>query len=465
MDPRRLAQAICQEREAATSKCADFSDKDIVLLIGCCGSGKTTLTSYALGTSFRYSRRTGKLEAENPMEGFVMSAQRADVTRGLSCAEVPTTGGMMIVDNAGTGATEGTIAEVCGAINRSLALQSARSARVVLVLKEARGDVGNERGRVLLKDVEHVASMFGCLQSLSSVGLIVTSEPRGLQVAGVASELAQSMRDNFSDLLQTALAEDEYIDLGAAAPSHQKTTASGKRLLQHFFSSCEKACRIADAVVEGDDDAFLKQVCSERVAVFPVNVLQDQQRQSIQSWLYNLPPIQNPGESLEYVLLSDAKKDLEQTLSKFFLECKHSIGDLGLSWAFDEALVSKIKDLLNLTKTLEETKLMPSAESYRTDLIVQLVRENERMAALVLEGVRSGLCEKIEGCWPAMLKMDAFREACGRLLFAGWMNSSAMMRQGIKVAKESLEKHLPGGCVGARWNLNLALQVKGVLRA
>lgn len=119
MDPRRLAQAICQEREAATAKCSGFSDKDIVLLdwnsargepmfviaricsvlfrvlcvnvrllIGCCGSGKTTVTSYTLGTSFRYSRRTGKLEAENPMEGFVMSAQCADVTRGLSCAEV-----------------------------------------------------------------------------------------------------------------------------------------------------------------------------------------------------------------------------------------------------------------------------------------------------------------------------------------------------------------------------------------
>jgi hypothetical protein len=42
--------------------------------------------------------------------------------------------------------------QVCGAINRSLAVQSARSVRVFLVIKEARGDVGNERGRVLLKD-------------------------------------------------------------------------------------------------------------------------------------------------------------------------------------------------------------------------------------------------------------------------------------------------------------------------
>lgn len=40
---------------------------------------------------------------------------------------------------------------------------------------------------------------------------------------------------------------------------------------------------------------------------------------------------------------------------------------------------------------------MPSAKDYRTDLVTQLLRENERVAATVLEGVRSGNPEKIEG--------------------------------------------------------------------
>ena len=40
---------------------------------------------------------------------------------------------------------------------------------------------------------------------------------------------------------------------------------------------------------------------------------------------------------------------------------------------------------------------MPSAENYRADLVTQLVRENERVATTVLEGVRSGNPEKIEG--------------------------------------------------------------------
>ena len=57
------------------------------LLIGCCGSGKTTVTSYALGASFRYIRGSGKLEADNAIQGFVMSRQLADVTRGLLSAE------------------------------------------------------------------------------------------------------------------------------------------------------------------------------------------------------------------------------------------------------------------------------------------------------------------------------------------------------------------------------------------
>ena len=95
-----------------------------------------------------------------------------------------------------------------------MALKSARSVRVVLVIKEARGDVGNERGRVLLKDVEHVASMFCNFGDMASIGLIVTSEPRGLQVPGVAQELAHSMKGLFAGLLETALAEDEYVDVG-----------------------------------------------------------------------------------------------------------------------------------------------------------------------------------------------------------------------------------------------------------
>ena len=40
---------------------------------------------------------------------------------------------------------------------------------------------------------------------------------------------------------------------------------------------------------------------------------------------------------------------------------------------------------------------MPTAASYRTDLVAQLVRENERVNTMVLEGVRSGNPEKTEG--------------------------------------------------------------------
>ena len=65
------------------------------------------------------------------------------------------------------------------------------------------------------RNVEHVASMFCRLENLGSVGLIVTSEPRGLSVPGVASEVSKSMYDNFNELLETALAEDEYVDLGS----------------------------------------------------------------------------------------------------------------------------------------------------------------------------------------------------------------------------------------------------------
>lgn len=59
------------------------------LLIGCCGSGKSTVTSYALGTEFRYRQGGDKaLQPQSTPEGMVMSDAFADATRGLWSAEV-----------------------------------------------------------------------------------------------------------------------------------------------------------------------------------------------------------------------------------------------------------------------------------------------------------------------------------------------------------------------------------------
>ena len=102
--------------------------------------------------------------------------------------------------------------------------------RVVLVIKEARGDVGNERGRVLLKDVEHVASMFRSLENLKSVGLIVTSEPRGLMNPDMAGMVSHSMHSNFQELLETAKAEDEFVDLSP--------------LVKNWFQNVTQNCHI-----------------------------------------------------------------------------------------------------------------------------------------------------------------------------------------------------------------------------
>ena len=54
------------------------------------------------------------------------------------------------------------------------------------------------------------------------------------------------------------------------------------------------------------------------------------------------------------MLLSDAVKDLEQILSKFFFDIKHDINERGTNWAFAEKLVSDVMEFLNLMKTLEE---------------------------------------------------------------------------------------------------------------
>jgi len=41
------------------------------------------------------------------------------------------------------------------------------------------------------------------------------------------------------------------------------------------------------------------------------------------------------------------------------------------------------------------------------------------------------------GVWPAMVKMDTFRQLCAGVHIPGWMKSSAVMTRGIVVAKES----------------------------
>ena len=90
-----------------------------------------------------------------------------------------------------------------------------------------------------MKDVEHVASMFCFLENLGSVGLIVTSEPRGLLIPGVASEVSKSMYDNFRELLETALAEDEYVDLGslvALRKSYPENYNGGPQVVTHKIS-------------------------------------------------------------------------------------------------------------------------------------------------------------------------------------------------------------------------------------
>ena len=60
-----------------------------------------------------------------------------------------------------------------------------------------------------------------------------------------------------------------------------------------------RVCEISEELMEGDDQ-LLARVCSERLAVFPVNVTRDEQRQSLQSWFSKLPAVQNPGALLGY---------------------------------------------------------------------------------------------------------------------------------------------------------------------
>ncbi|CAE7330920.1 unnamed protein product [Symbiodinium sp. CCMP2592] len=464
LDTKSLAQAICHENELAVEKSALIEGRDVVLFVGCCGSGKTTVASYVQGTKFKYSR--GKLEEETKLEGFAIGDQRADVTQGLAFAEVPETEGLWLADSAGTGATSGVHAEVFGALNRSAVLQKARSVRLVLVIKEGRFDVGNERGRLVVKDIEHVASMFVDLSvndNLKSVGVIVTSDPRGLQADGVAADIVSSMNDSLKQLHGQAVVDDGFVIVGdSSKASGMRTSSAGKWLMHHICENCNRAAQTVEEMDGTDDEAILRGLCSARIAVFPFNMLREGHRFYLKMWLRGLKPVEQPATSLTSALPAEARALLESHVSDSFIKYKKLIADHSGVWTRKEMLVPEIIDVVNLTFVLEESRLLPSVEKFRTDLGNQLLQENRNALVHLLAAVRGGAPAKAADPWSALLSMDGFRQQCSRITLEGWTSSTAALEECLDAAKESFAKYLPDGFASARWDSNLALQVSGI---
>eukprot|EP00969_Alexandrium_andersonii_P348683 15417774-Alexandrium_andersonii.AAC.1 len=71
---------------------------------------------------------------------------------------------LSLVDLAGTDDTAGRVAELSGAIYCSSVLQKAGSVRVALVIGLDRAKLCNERGKGIVRDVEHVAALFRDLE-------------------------------------------------------------------------------------------------------------------------------------------------------------------------------------------------------------------------------------------------------------------------------------------------------------
>eukprot|EP00930_Biecheleria_cincta_P000883 TRINITY_DN102076_c0_g1_i1.p1 TRINITY_DN102076_c0_g1~~TRINITY_DN102076_c0_g1_i1.p1 ORF type:complete len:2570 (+),score=578.81 TRINITY_DN102076_c0_g1_i1:70-7779(+) len=468
LDADKLIQAICNEDDTANAKCSFIAGKDVILLIGCCGSGKTTVSVYIQGGSFTVKKN--KLEAGTSIEGFVMGDQRADVTHGLAFAEVPRTDGLFLVDSAGTGATAGATAEICGAINRCAALQSARSVRAALVMNAGRIQVGNERGKHAIRDLDHIAGMFTNISdNLSSIGRVVTADPKLLIHDGAAEGILLEIKEALEGLREHAVAGEDFVDLGQGVERGMAMTSAGKQLLEALCAECQKASNVVEHAKEGDDDAIVAALSRDRIAVFPVNVSRDSQRESLQKWLAGLMPVKNPASTLTYNLPCECSAVLTSLLSSSFLACKDNLAMKGMGWASDQGLVAEVVILLRLANILESKELLPWAATPKADLCEHVLQQNKAAVALLLEGVRSGNSAKLESAQQALLDMDSFRKKCHQgTKLSGWTNAGLAFNEAVQAAQESVEGALPGppgALAEVKWDLNLAHKVGGIFAA
>lgn len=327
MELNDLTRRICSAVADAENKRVTMKDKDIVMLFGCTGSGKSTLSVYMLGGEFTI--RHGELWTPNHF-GFAIGSNRASVTRGVSTARVPNAEGLCLVDAAGTGDTAGADAELTGAIYRSKMLQAARSVRIVLVLSTDRVKVSCDRGKHAVRDMDNLAALFQDVNKhLDSIGLVVNGELHHLIESNATSIVVDKICTAMEDLAKNAVANPS-VSVGREMEG-MKVTPGGVDVLNHFLKHCKKAREITDDLadeqeeVEEDDVACLARLVQKGCAVYPANVLQKDQRQLMLQYLKNLTPVACPS-AFRFSLPIECENEVQTFLNKELANVRGLLG-------------------------------------------------------------------------------------------------------------------------------------------
>jgi len=375
------------------------------------------------------------------------------------------------VDLAGTGDTAGSAAELCGAMYHSAVLQAARSVRVALVIGSERGDVRQERGKGVVRDLDHAAAFFpDVAQHLESIGVIVTSDVATLMQLDPAPMILERLKDAFEDL-----AEHAVPAVGRAGLSMDGVgiTRAGLTLLQHLCEQSRKACAMLEEVKEGDDTAVLARLCEE-CAVFPANVLRGDQRNFLWRHLDKLKPVRltRSGRAdgvMVYRLPSESANDLARAMDSELAAARNLIDRRGVNWAADQDLKSSLFSLFHLFTVLEAKPFLPYVHDMKQDLCQQLLCQNGKAAADLLEGAAFGNVSKLECALEALVAMDGFRKELLKQLpdlkLQGWSSSRAAMKEGAARAQQELAQRFPAELIDVKWDTCFASEVCGIFAA
>jgi len=144
VDLEKLIELMKHNRQAGDS----MDGKDVILLLGSVGSGKTTTLQFLSGTSFTEVEVDGFFHlqptgfTDPSVEGYETSCGREAVTKSIQTAQVNLDGANVVLcDTPGFGEDEGVEENIANGLGIVRALHRARSVRPVLILsREGMGD-------------------------------------------------------------------------------------------------------------------------------------------------------------------------------------------------------------------------------------------------------------------------------------------------------------------------------------
>eukprot|EP00435_Cladocopium_sp_Y103_P040794 s93_g11.t1 len=213
---------------------------------------------------------------------------------------------------------------------------------------------------------------------------------------------------------------------------------------------------LAEQIPEDDDLSLVQQLVQQKLSVFPVNVIDAQQRGAFHAWIRCLQP--------EYKLPAECSAEMESQLGRWSYSINQSIASHRYKWVLNNELVQQVVDHLDLSGILARD-LLPRAQLIRKDVCTMLVRQNESCVETLKEGLCRGQLGELDQALHVLASMDAFRQSCGPTVngqLSGWLTKAAALQRCIEATEKALNDQLPNKSWSRPFLSHQALEVGSI---